>query len=213
MSVAIGVDIGQSVDPTAIVMLDTDRPEPADRDDEPELRHLIRWIERVPLGTSYDQVVERIAQVAEASRSWGDPLIVLDATGVGRPIVDLLKCRTGVPLRAVTFTSGDREVQPEYNVHRVPKRDLVTALEVVLQARRIEVVPDCPLQPDLQAELASFDFGFSARGHDTYEAASGSHDDLVMALSLAVWWGSRSEVGAGHAFMEAWRRHAAGRRP
>jgi hypothetical protein len=94
----------------------------------------------------------------------------------------MLRRSTAVPLRAVVFTAGDREVQPEFDVHWVPKRDLVTSLEVV---------PDCPLAHELESELAAFDFSISARGHDTYEASSGSHDDLVMALALAVWWGER----------------------
>jgi phage FluMu gp28-like protein len=29
---------------------------------------------------------------------------------------------------------------------------------------------------------------------DTYEAAAGGHDDLVMALCLAVWWAERPSV-------------------
>lgn len=145
----------------------------------------------MPLGTQYPMVVQRIAVVAEAAQSWGSATVVLDGTGVGVPIVDMLRRATSVPLRAVVFTAGDREVQPEFAVHRVPKRDLVTALEVVLQTRPLEVTPDCVLKAELESELAAFDLSISARGHDTYEAASGSHDDLVMALCLALWWGER----------------------
>lgn len=198
MAISVGVDIGQAVDPTAIVMLDTYRPPQTHADDWPEVRHRVRWIERVPLGTQYTAVVERIAVVAEAAQGWGYATIVLDSTGVGRPVVDMLKRRTSVPLRAITFTSGEHEVHPSYNVHRVPKVDLVTALETVLQGRRLEVVPDCPLQAELAAELGAFDFAMSARGHATFEAQSGSHDDLVMALCLAVWWGERPDA------VEAW---------
>ena len=159
------------------------------------LRHRIRWIERVPLGTLYGAVVERIAAVAEGAREWGSTMLVLDATGVGRPVVDLLKQRTSVPIRAVTFTSGSHETQPEFDVHRVPKVDLVTSLEAVLQARRIECAPDVLLQDDLAAELSTFDFSMSGTGHASFEAASGSHDDLVCALMLAVWWAERPNLG------------------
>ena len=41
--------------------------------------------------------------------------------------------------------------------------------------------------PDLRAELVAFQFELSQRGRDSYEAASGFHDDLVLAFSLAVW--------------------------
>ena len=196
--IAVGCDLGQAVDPSAIVMLETFRPDPLRPKEVPDLRHRIRWIERVPLGTMYTQIVRRIAVVAEAAQNWGHTAVVLDAAGVGRPIFDMLKRRTSVPLRAVTFTSGEQETQPEYNVFRVPKIDLVTSLEAVLQSRRLEVVPDCPLQAELAAELGAFDFAISARGHATFDAQSGSHDDLVMALCLAIWWGERPNA------LDAW---------
>jgi hypothetical protein len=207
VTVAIGVDIGQAVDPTAIVVVETYRDEPEHVDDKPEKQHQIRWLEKVALGTSYLQVVERIAVVAERCHLLGSSMLVVDATGVGRPVVDMLRKRTTTPLRAVTFTGGDREKKTDAYSSRVPKRDLVTALEVVLQSRRLHVVPDCPLQEDLAAELQAFEVNLNARGHDTYDGASGKHDDLVSALMLALHHAERGGVGAG--FAEAWRSMAA----
>lgn len=206
MSVVIGCDIGQAVDPTAIIVLESGRPEPTHAKDIPELRHIVRHIEKIQLGTSYLQVVERIATIGEYSQSLGHPVIVLDATGVGRPIVDMLRKRTPISLRAVTFTGGDSESHTDAYAFRVPKRDLVTSLEVVLQSRRLDVVPDCPLQQDLRAELGAFQFNVSARGHDTYDAVSGSHDDLVSALMLSLWWAERGDQAEG--FSTAWRMMA-----
>ncbi len=187
--IVVGADLGQSADYTAVVTLSTYRPDPITPRERPEVRHRIRWIERVPLGQPYTQIVERVAVVAEAAQGWGHAVIVLDATGVGRAVTDMLRRRTAVPLRAVTFTSGEHETQSEYNALRVPKQDLVTALEVVLQSRRLECVPDCPLQAELAAELSAFDFSISDRGH---------------ALGLAVWWGERPDPL--DAWMEAQRR-------
>ena len=195
MSLNVGVDIEQSVDPSALVVVETYRPEQTPEElkhrQRPDRRHRVRWIERVPLGTDYGRVVERIAVVAGQAQILGSATIVLDATGVGRPVVDMLKRQTSVSLRAVVFTSGQHETQPSYDVFRTPKVDLVTSLETVLQARRIEFVPDCPLQEDMRAELSSFDFSMSDRGHATFDGASGTHDDLVSALMLAVWFGER----------------------
>jgi hypothetical protein len=196
VSVTLGVDIGQASDPSALILLESYRPTPTDSNEWLPVRHRIGWIERVPLGTLYGQVVERIATVAESARAWGSPIIVLDATGVGRPIVDMLKARTTVQLRAVTFTAGEHEVQPQFDVFRVPKVDLVTSLETVLQSRRLECAPDVPLQEDLTGELSIFDFTIGERGRATFEAASGSHDDLVCALMLAVWWAERPNPAA-----------------
>jgi len=207
MSVTIGVDIGQAVDPTAIVVVETGRYEAQFVDDVPEKQHHIRWIEKVPLGTSYSQVVERIALVAERCELLGPAVIVVDSTGVGRPVVDMLRKRTTTPLRAVTFTGADKVKQSDAYTYKVPKRDLVTALEVVLQSRRLHVVPDCPLQEDLRAELGAFEVNLNARGHDSYDGATGKHDDLVSALSLAIWWAERR--GGAEGFIEYWRSTAA----
>jgi hypothetical protein len=44
---------------------------------------------------------------------------------------------------------------------------------------------------DLRQELKHFSFAINARGRDTYEAGTGSHDDLVIALGLALWSAER----------------------
>ena len=191
MPIIIGVDVGQAVDPTAIVAVDTYRPEQAHIDDRPEQHHLIRWLEKIPLGTHYDKVVDRIATVAEDASTIDRTRIVIDATGVGRPVVDMLRKRTRTSVLAVTFTGGANETETDAYASRVPKRDLVTALEVVLQGRRLHAVPDLYLVEDLRAELSHFEVNISARGHDTYDASSGKHDDLVMALCLAIWSAER----------------------
>ena len=197
----VGADIGKSSDPTAIVAVEVFRPERVTpRDRWPQVRHRIRWIERVPLGTDYPRVVNKIASVAEAAQAngWGNVAIVLDSTGVGEPVKDMLRHRTSIQLRAITFTGAEKATQAGTFDWNVPKIDLVTALEVVMQTRRLECVPDCPLQQDLSAELSTFDFSISDRGHASFEASAGKHDDLVLALCLAVWWGERPDQGAAY---------------
>jgi hypothetical protein len=56
----------------------------------------------------------------------------------------------------------------------------------------------------LEAELANFDFKISANtGHDTYEAASSGHDDILVSLALSAYWLRRQS--RGESFVEAWR--------
>jgi len=208
MGLVLGCDIGQAVDPTAIVVAESYKPEPEHPDDRPLVEFLVRWVERVPLGTSYVDVVERIAAVSEQALLVDrHVVVVVDQTGVGRPIYDMLRRRCTVPLRGITFTAAADEILPNPSQIRVPKRDLVTALEVALEDRRLHMHPNIALAEDLRAELQQFQVNLSARGHDTYEAGRGHHDDLVMALCLAVWWGSRK--GQGSAFVQAWRNMAA----
>src|SRR5215213_1946560 len=118
--VSIGVDIGQKVDPTAIAVVE------AKRKDE-EWAFLTRHLERLPLGTPFKDAAERtsevVAGVVERMRTAGERLergavtVNVDATGVGAPIVEMLKERIGdkraCTIRAVYFTHGDRLTRRE----------------------------------------------------------------------------------------------------
>jgi hypothetical protein len=44
-----------------------------------------------------------------------------------------------------------------------------------------------PEVPTLINELLSYQVQISDAGHDSYNARSGAHDDLVLAVSLAAW--------------------------
>ena len=209
MGISIGVDIGQAQDPTAMVVVESYRPEAVSPTDRPEMHFLIRWVEKVPLGTPYPDVVAKIAAVAEQASIFGHPSIVVDSTGVGRPVIDMLKMATRFGVTAVTFTGGASEHRDGAYAHTVPKRDLVASLEVLLQTRRLHAAANLPFADDLRAELSAFEVNVSARGHDTYEAASGRHDDLVAALCLACWHASRP--GAVDGVLEMWKQNAAAR--
>src|ERR1700683_1680724 len=122
----VGADIGKSADPTAVVAVECYRPERvAPRDPRPEVRHRIRWIERVPLGTDYPRVVDKIASIAETAQASGfrNTTIVLDSTGVGEPVKDMLRRRTSISLRAITFTGAEKATKDGTYDWNVPKRD------------------------------------------------------------------------------------------
>ena len=42
-------------------------------------------------------------------------------------------------------------------------------------------------------ELQEFRVRLTAKGRDTYAARSGEHDDLVIAVALAVWFGNLAQ--------------------
>jgi len=129
-------------------------------------------------------------------------MLVVDNTGVGRPLCDLLRREAKVSMRTVTFTAGESETQDGTFGFRVPKRDLMTALRLVIEGHRITVMPACPFRADLLTELQNIDFTIAERtGHDRYEAAPGFHDDMVMSLALAIWYAERP----GSAAFDAWR--------
>jgi hypothetical protein len=58
-AVTVGVDIGQRRDPTAIAVVEQERR-------GSETHHIVRHLERLPLGSPYPAVAERIAAVVGA---------------------------------------------------------------------------------------------------------------------------------------------------
>ena len=121
----VGADIGQAQDPTALAVVET-----ASDGDVARIRHL----ERLPLGTPYPAVTRRIGQLTMALP---DADLVVDATGVGRPVVDQLRA-AGLDPIAVTITAG-KAATFDCGMWRVPKRELVRALVVAFEGGRLKV--------------------------------------------------------------------------
>lgn len=186
----VGVDLGQSRDFTAIVVVERVDfvPPPATRTRNGTSvvavkHHHVRLCERPRLGTPYPDVVRRVRAIFDGIGSPAD--LVVDASGVGRPVVDLFEQARVYPI-AVTITGGDTAMQ-NGAAYRVPKRDLVSTLEVVLQERRLKIAQEMPDQSALVDELLNFRATFARSGHESFAAGGSGHDDFVMALALAVW--------------------------
>lgn len=123
-----------------------------------------------------------------------DVKLVVDATGVGRPVVDLLRAAGLRPI-PVNITGGN-VVTSEHGFRNVPKRDLVTTLQVLLQSKRLKFAKGIPQVKTLIDELLAFQVKISTDGRDTYgnDWRQNPHDDMVLALALACWYGERKKV-------------------
>jgi hypothetical protein len=186
-AVTLGVDVGQRVDPTAISVAEGDA-RMVDGKDRPEGHHVIRHLERLALGTPYPQIVARIAAVAAGvvERTGERPRLYLDATGVGTPVLDLLRdAGVQAQLVAVYFTHGDRRTVDEHGDVRLGKAWLVSRLQALLQTGRLHL-PDTKEARQTGKELLDYEIRVDQDANDKYGAFKvGSHDDLVTALGLA----------------------------
>lgn len=187
--ITIGVDIGQKHDPTAICVAEVDRRQVEDRR---ETHCLVRHLERLPLGTRYPRVAERIGYLTARvhEKAGAIPTVYVDATGVGQPVVDLLleQVQSGEVV-AVFFTHGDRRTETtEGSSQRVSlgKAYLVSRLQALLQTGRLHL-PRTREAEVLTEELVTYEIRVDDRANDRYGAFRvGTHDDLVTALGLAV---------------------------
>ncbi len=190
----IGLDLGQKQDYTAVAVVE--RVEQcSDHEDRPLLN--LRHLERYALGTPYGEQMDRVAQLVKTLQRRinlvrpPQPELIVDATGVGVGVVEMLKER-GLKYRAVSITGGTAESHSKGAYH-VPKRNLVSRAVAPFEGRRLKIARGMRLVPELVKELENFKVKVNVRtAHDSYEAwRETDHDDLVLALALACWWAEK----------------------
>jgi hypothetical protein len=116
----------------------------------------------------------------------GHSELVLDLTGVGRPVADLFQAEGLRPVK-VSITAGDNETVNEHGIWHVAKLLLVSTVQAQLHDGRLQIQKDLPEAPILKLELEDFRATVTDSGRWTFGARSGAHDDLVLALALALW--------------------------
>ena len=175
----IGVDLGQRQDFTAVAVVEKAAMGPM----------LVRHLERMALGMPYTKVVARVCEITRHPKLAGESRLVVDATGVGAPVVELLRA-AGLAgrLTAVTITGGERSHGRSEEWH-VPRKELLAGVEVLLDSRELRISGRLAETERLVRELTSL----RLRGE------SGEHDDLAIALGLACWRAKKGRSGFGTA--------------
>lgn len=198
----VSCDIGQSIDPTAVCIMSVSAPSdvaaaitPYDLEIATAKKYPpridVRHLERLPLRTNYVDVVAHIsALMRRPPLDRCRPQLVLDSTGVGRPIVDLFS-RAGLAPIAVTITSGDSESGVAEGDYRVAKVLLVSRLQAMLHEGTLRIAKELPDARALALELQDFRANISEAGYTRFGAREGKHDDLVLAVAIGAWLASR----------------------
>lgn len=202
----VGLDLGQSQDYTALVVLErtSDKKQETTKAASPEapegvfitaesggapgaqdpVRYQCVGLHRFPLGTQYPAIVDHVGALLNSEPLRDNAVLTIDASGVGRPVCDMFK-EAGVAYTGVTITGGDT-VGGDHLMYRVPKRILVSTLQALMQSKRL-VFGENPLRQTLIDELLNFKVTISEAANDTYGGRQGKHDDLVLAVALAAW--------------------------
>jgi hypothetical protein len=209
MAFFTGLDLGQASDFAALAL--TDQRPAAKPSTRRRWDYRVRFLSTWPLGTYYTYIAEDVRKLFTRRLTDGGTLeyshLAPDYTGVGRPVVDLLRAardpnnaesKPGVraSIRPILITGGDKATfDPVTNEFHVPKRELVSTLVALTQGNHIFVGPECDekARDRLQKELAAFKTKISRKGKTEQFGtwADGQHDDIVLALMLAVWLGEK----------------------
>ena len=73
----------------------------------------------------------------------------------------------------------------------VAKALLVSNLDAMLNNGELGFAKNLTEAAAMEAELKDFRRYVGAAGRSTWEARSGQHDDLVLAVGIAAWWATR----------------------
>lgn len=190
----LACDLGQTTDPTAVCALNHrivpiegkwEQRRPGfyrqQRNEYLDVRHL----ERLPLGMPYPAQVQHVANLLRRP-----PIdrakLVIDETGVGRAVGDIFDSAGLKPSR-VTITAGLETTQHGRSWH-VPKGLLISGVDARLHTGELRIAAGIRDAGALADELKDFQRKVSDAGRATYAARTGAHDDLVLAVAIAVWF-------------------------
>jgi hypothetical protein len=189
-SFVVGLDVGMHADHSALVLAGV----------WPQAMNAIgvAYIKQLPLGLALEEVADAAALVAREARA----SIIVDATN-NSAFVGVLAARLPQPavnhLIAAAITNAlSHAAQPQpmqiavgglrSAVRRwtLSKSELIESIAAELGANtlRMSKVGDWEV---LQEELSAMERTVRASGSASYSAPAGKHDDLVMALSLAIF--------------------------
>lgn len=136
---------------------------------------IVAWAQKVYLNPKFRE------DVAHA------PAFLLDVGGVGRAIADMFTA-VKVPVTAIQLTGGETETK-DGDTYHVSKSLLIGRFLRAWDEGRVQMPSRASFLGMLQAELRAFRGEMSSQGRVRFEAEQGEHDDLVLSVAQAVWWG------------------------
>src|SRR5262249_40307300 len=157
----VGVDLGQAHDPTAVCVVRR-------LDDGARPIFQVGHLERLPLNTPYPAIVSHVLRQMSRPPLAGKSELVIDATGVGKPVADMFLGKGVTPVM-VTITAGD-QVTNNGPCWRVPKLILVSRVQALLHSGQLKIHKALPDAPALTRELQDFRAEISDGGHWTFNA-------------------------------------------
>jgi hypothetical protein len=192
----LGVDLGQSLDFTACAAVHHSRtplsewaPDEAAGSlrQKVEERFDVRGLQRFPLGTSYVEQVSRVQELLTRPPLRGEADLVIDQTGPGAAVGDLFAERGLRPVR-VLLTGGIELTRHTRGKWGVPKSVIISNIDARLHTGELRIANDVRDSEALKDELQNFQRHVTQAGRAVFEARSSRHDDLILAIGIALWW-------------------------
>ncbi len=142
--------------------------------------------QRVSYPALVEWVVDALKTPAFREGAFEQPQIVLDATGVGIAVRDLLKQKNAA-LVSIMTTAGN-SLNRDQDGYHVGKARIYGKFFTAFDDGRVHINQEHPHFTQLHQELKAFKSKLSAAGNALFEADVGEHDDMITSLALPVWY-------------------------
>jgi len=129
------------------------------------------YLHEFELGTAYTNVINHLLKAHQKFRF---QKVMVDQTGMGEPVLDELKAQALSNVQGLAFTVKAKE-------------ELLTTLKILMEQKRLRL----PYHRRLCQQINEQQFQYNRSGHLIFSHPEGSHDDMLWALSLAVWAATR----------------------
>ena len=150
-------------------------------------RYNLTYLERVALNTTYEDIVADIKTKLQNPQLEGRTTLLVDMTGAGIPVFQMMERAKLNPV-GISITGGLTPHKNEYG-YTVPKKDLVAALQIGFQTRRLKIAAGLPFQDVFKEEIRNFKMKLTKSGNETFEAwRENIHDDLVLSVAMTLWY-------------------------
>jgi len=157
-------------------------------------------------GMRYHSIVRDIEELMQRANLVENADLIVDGTGVGEGVVEIMREQGLYPIPIITTGSGSvREVYADAaeifpSIHKlkmrtlkeihVPKADLVAAGQLLIQQERVRVAAGLQWAEEARKQFKAFRGKINERTkHKVFEAETEEeHDDIVICYLMGAWW-------------------------
>ncbi|WP_425408411.1 hypothetical protein [Hyphococcus sp.] len=167
-SYSIGADIGKSLDRSVLTTIETETTDKA-------TNHYIRDIRALPKNTNFVTQAEMIAEFMQRPNfTYWPAQLVLDGSGIGAVVSDILRTEYDLNFKKVVITSGEKRYSRNWLINTLRKWFEKPSFHISDQIRGAK---------ELRDELEAIT---SEQRPSGLVYLGGKHDDYVLSAALAV---------------------------
>lgn len=185
------IDLGETTDYTAHSILEQGplRP-PVERWSDPLPEYHVTHLERYQ-HRPYPDIVRSVSQMLRGPICAGESALILDITGVGRPVWQMFREALGdlagwLTIIPITIT-GSGKAHPDGGSLHVPKQLLANTVAAILHQDRLVFAKELLEAKTARSELGAFRVKYTEHGNVGFSAREGKHDDVVLSVAMGLY--------------------------